>query len=66
MKNATTPPKADGFLVVTADTTRSELEEAMTHLAHRASRVPWFFPEYSRLHDRINALLGYWQTLGRA
>lgn len=47
---------------VTDDTTKAELEEAMTNMAATAARMPAHWVERkAATHRRIDALLGEWE-----
>ena len=47
--------------VITDETTRAELEEAMRHLAATAARLPQHYVDRrAAIHARIDVLLGEW------
>lgn len=50
------------MLVITDDSTRTDLAEALTHLAHRAGRVTCVDPAHAAIHADIDELLNAWQA----
>lgn len=54
--------KVERLFVVTDDTTRLEIEEALAHLSASAKRLPSHYVDRrADIHRRINVLLCEWQ-----
>ena len=57
-----TATASEGLFVVTDDTTRAEIEEALHHLSAVAKRLPSHYVDRrADIHRRINCLLFEWQ-----
>jgi ribosomal protein S15P/S13E len=57
-----TATASEGLFVVTDDTTRADIEEALHHLTAAAKRLPSHYVDRrADIHRRMNVLLCEWQ-----